>query len=84
MQEIAAVKKQLLSQNYKIDGQQQQLRNIKVRLGQPLKISGDLISTRMPAPEMIAQIEQHLSKKLERSVTVAFTVKLVTKNHFKE
>ncbi len=84
MQEIAAVKKQLLSQNYKIGGEQQQLRNIKVRLGQPLKISGDLISTRMPGPKMIAQIEQHLSKKLEQSVTVTFTVRLVTKSHFIE
>ena len=84
MQEIAAVKKQLLSQQYKIGGQQQQLRNIKVRLGQPLKVSGDLISTQMPGPETVAQFEQYLSKNLGRPVTVAFTVRLVTKNYFKE
>jgi hypothetical protein len=67
MQEIAAVKKQL-SQDYNIGGQTQQLRNIKVRLARPLKISADLISTHMPDPQELATLEKQLSKQLGQAV----------------
>jgi uncharacterized hydrophobic protein (TIGR00271 family) len=82
MQEIAVIKKQLLSQNYKFSGQLQQLQNIKVRLGYPLKINSDLISTHMPGPEMLVLFEQHLAKKLGRPVAVNFSVHLVTESYF--
>jgi len=83
MQKIAVVKKQLLSQNYQINGQQQQLRNIKVRLGEPVRISGDLISTQIPNTPMMALFEEHISQKLGYPVSVDFSVRLVTKNYFK-
>ena len=82
MQKIAAVKKQLLNQNYQIGGQNQQLRNIKVRLGDPLKINGDLISSHIPDQKMLAQFEQHLADQLGQPVTVDFSVRLVTENYF--
>ncbi len=84
MQEVAAVKKQLLSQNYQIGGQQQQLRNIKVRLGSPLKISGELISTQIPDTKMLLQFEKHLRDQLGQPVIVDFSVRLVTGKHFKQ
>lgn len=83
MQEIAAVKERLRSHDYEIGGQLQQLRNIKVRLGDPLKITSDLISTRLPDPKMMKLFEQHLAKKLDRPVVVDFSVRLVTESHFK-
>lgn len=84
MQEIAAIKKQLLTQNYQIGGQQQKLRNIKVRLDQPLKISGDLISTHMQGPQQLVLFEQHLSDILGRPVTVDFSIRLVTSKSFSQ
>ncbi len=83
MQKIAAVKKQLMSQNYQINGYPQQLRNIKIRLGEPLKISADLISTRMPEPEMLVIFEQQLGDTLKQRVAVDFSVRLVTDNYFR-
>ena len=83
MQEVAAVKKQLLSQNYEIGGQQQQLRNIKVRLGNPLRISGSLISTHIPDTNMLKQFEQYLEDQLGQPVVVDFSVRLVTEKHFR-
>ncbi|WP_428356481.1 DUF389 domain-containing protein [Methyloprofundus sp.] len=84
MQEIAAVKKQLLSQDYNIAGHTQQLRNIKVRLGRPLKISADLMTTHMPNPVALAAFEQQLSRQLgQQSVAIDFSVRLVTANYFK-
>ena len=81
MQEIATVKQQLLTENYQIGGQHQKLRNIKVRLGQPLKISGDLMTTSIPTPQMLFLFEQHLGNTLGRPVAVDFTVRLVTNNY---
>jgi len=83
MQKIAVVKKQLLSQNYQINGQQQQLRNIKVRLGQPVRISGDLISTQIPNTQMMVLFEKHIAQKLGYPVSVDFSVRLVTQSYFK-
>jgi uncharacterized membrane protein len=83
MQEIAAVKKQL-SQDYNIGGQTQQLRNIKVRLARPLKISADLISTHMPDPQELATLEKQLSKQLGQAVTIDLSVRLVTENYFSQ
>ena len=84
MQEIATVKQQLLTENYQIGGQHQKLRNIKVQLGQPLKISGDLMTTRLPTPQMLFLLEQHLGKTLGQPVAVDFTVRLVTNNFINE
>ena len=84
MQKVAEVKKQLLSQNYQISGQQQQLRNIKVRLGSPLKISGDLISTHIPDSQVMSLLEQQITKKLGHPVTVDFSVRLVTEGYFNQ
>ncbi len=84
MQKIAAVKKQLISQNYVLAGQSQQLRNIRVRLGKPFKISADLMMTRMPAPHELAAFEQQLSDQLGHPVSVDFSVRLVTDNFFKQ
>jgi len=84
MQTIAAVKKQLLSQNYEINGQLQQLRNIKVRLDTPMKINGDLVTTSTPTPQMLLAFEQHLSNKLNTAVTIDLSVRLVTESYFKK
>lgn len=84
MQKVAVIKKQLVSQNYQINGQQQQLRNIKVRLGRPVKVSADLISTQIPDTQVIALFEKHLSKKLGHSVAVDFSVRLVTDDYFNQ
>jgi len=84
MQTIAAVKKQLLSQNYEINGQLQQLRNIKVRLGTPMKINGDLVTTSTPSPQMLLAFEQHLSNRLNTPVAIDFSVRLVTESYFKK
>ncbi len=82
MQKIATVKKQLLSQHYRINGTPQQLRNISVRLGKPLKISADLISTHLPTPQELANFERQLSKTLQQAVAIDFSVRLVTANYF--
>lgn len=84
MQTIAEVKKQLLSQNYKINGQIQQLQNIKVRLGTPMRINGDLITTSTPTPQTLLAFEQYLSNKLSTTVTIDLSVRLVTKHYFKQ
>ncbi len=84
MQQIEAVKKQLISQDYTIGGQNQQLRNIKVRLVRPLKISADLISTHMPNPQELAALEKQLSEQLGQAVTIDLSVRLVTKNYFSQ
>jgi len=84
MQQIEAVKKQLLSQDYTIGGQNQQLSNIKVRLVRPLKISADLISTHMPNPQELATLEKQLSEQLGQAVTIDLSVRLVTKNYFSQ
>jgi len=84
MQEIATVKKQLLSTNYKIGGYYQQLRNIKVRLGNPLKVSSDLITTKNLDADVLLQFEHYLSKQIGRPVIVDFNVRLVTDLYFKD
>ena len=83
MQKIAHIKRQLLSETYHIAGQNQQLRNIKVRLGSPLKVSADLIATRIPDAQLPVLFEQYLSEKLSTPVAVDFSVRLVTEQHFK-
>jgi len=82
MQQIAVVKKQLLGQNYHIGGQQQQLRNVKVWLGEPLKISADLIGTQLPDASILAQFEQHFAEQFGKAVTVDFSVRLVAESYF--
>ncbi len=82
MQEIATIKKQLLTQRYRIGGQQQQLRNVKVRLGNPLKISSDLIGTTIPDAKLLMQFEQHLTEQFGRPITVDFSVRLVSNKYF--
>ncbi len=84
MQKIAAVQQQLLSHTYHINNQQQKLRNIKVGLGDPLKISGELVSTRLPDQKMLSLFEQHIAKKLGQTVVVDFSVRLVTEGYFKQ
>ncbi len=83
MQEVAAIKKQLLSQNYHIGGQQQQLRNIKVRLGNPLKISADLMGTQVPDSHILRQFERLFTEQFAKPVRVDFSVSLVTADYFK-
>nr|WP_305906805.1 TIGR00341 family protein [Methylomarinum sp. Ch1-1]MDP4519512.1 TIGR00341 family protein [Methylomarinum sp. Ch1-1] len=63
MQRIAAVKKQLLGHQYTLGGRRQQLRNIKVRLGEPMKVSAELITEQMPE----AQIPTLSRTKTERT-----------------
>ena len=82
MQKIAEVKQQVRSQTYDIAGQRQQLRNIKVRLGDPIMLSADLFTTQIPNPQMLVLFEQHLSEMLDHPVTVDFSVRLVTDSHF--
>lgn len=82
MQEIAGVKKQLINHQYDVAGHQYMLRNIKVRLGEPLRISADMISSRMPEPESMTIFEQQISQQLEQPVAIDFTVRLVTEDYF--
>jgi len=82
MQKVAVVKKQLLSQQFNIAGQYQQLRNIKVRLGQPIKISADLISSQIPDSKTLLLFEQFLTEQLGSPVAVDLSVRLVTEKHF--
>jgi len=84
MQKIATIKQQLVSQNYHFDQQKQQLRNIIVHLGDPIKINADLISTRMPNSQTLNKFEQLLSEQLQKPVTVDFSIRLVTENYFNE
>ncbi|NYT46776.1 MAG: hypothetical protein H0A75_03160 [Candidatus Methanofishera endochildressiae] len=60
------------------------MRNIKVRLARPLKISADLISTHMPDPQELATLEKQLSKQLGQAVTIDLSVRLVTENYFSQ
>jgi uncharacterized hydrophobic protein (TIGR00271 family) len=83
MQEIAGVKKQLINQNYEVAGQRHVLRNIKVRLGNPLRISADMISKKIPEPETMTKFEQQISQQLGQPVAIEFTVRLVTEGYFK-
>jgi hypothetical protein len=82
MQKTADIKHQLLRQNYQIDGQVLQLRNIKIRPGTPLRLNVDLISTSMPTPQLLNLFEQHLAKQLNQSVRVNFSVHMVTNSTF--
>jgi uncharacterized hydrophobic protein (TIGR00271 family) len=82
MQKMAEIKSRLLSQNYEIAGQVLQLRNIKFQSGTPLRLNADLISTRMPDPQLLTLFEQHLSDQLKQPVTVDFSVHMVTEGHF--
>jgi uncharacterized membrane protein len=82
MQKMAEVKKQLRSQNYEISGHVLQLRNIKLRVGTPLRISADLLSTQMLDAKVLTQFEQFLSDQLKQSVKVNFSVHMVTGDNF--
>lgn len=82
MQKIAAVEMQLLNQTYEIKGQPQRLRNIKVSLEEPMKLSAELVTTRMPDPQILALFEQYLTQQLGQPVVVELSVRLVTEKHF--
>lgn len=82
MQKIAAVKKQLSNRQYAYDGRRQQLRNIKVRLGDTMKISAELVTAQMPDTQILAWFEQSLSKQLGQAVVVELSVRLVSESHF--
>ena len=82
MQKMAEVKKQLRSQNYEISGYVLQLRNIKLRVGMPLRISADLLSTKMLDAKVLTQFEQLLSDQLKQPVKVNFSVHMVTGHNF--
>ncbi len=78
MQKTASIKKQLISRSYQIDGQKFRLRNVKIRLGSPLKINADLLSTRLPDSHFLKQVEASLGQQLKQTVTVDLSVHLVT------
>lgn len=78
MQNMAEVKKQLRSKNYEISGHTLQLRNIKLRAGTPLRVSADLLSTKMLDAALLSQFEQQLSDQLKQPVKVNFSVHMVT------
>jgi uncharacterized hydrophobic protein (TIGR00271 family) len=78
MEKMAVVKKQLLSQTYEISGHKVQLRNIKLRAGQPLRISADLLSTHFPTAESLGLFEKQLSEQLKQPVKVNFSMHMVT------
>lgn len=82
MQRMATIKKQFMSETYEIDGYTLRLRNIKIRLGNPLKIGADLLSTTIPDARVLSLFEQHLTKQISHPVKVDFEVHLVTENHF--
>lgn len=82
MQKIAAVEYQLLNQTYKIEGQYLRLRNIKVSLEKPMKLSAELVTTRMPGPHDLALFEKYLTEQLEQPVAVELSIRLVTEKHF--
>ncbi len=82
MRKMASIKQQLLSQNYQISGQTIKLSNIKIRSGSPIRVSANLISTRMPNHQILILLEQQLSKQLEIPISVDFSVHLVTNNYF--
>ncbi len=82
MQKMAEVKKQLRSQNYEISGHVLQLRNIKLRVGTPLRISADLLSTQMLDAKVLTQFERFLSDQLKQPVKVNFSVHMVTGHNF--
>jgi uncharacterized membrane protein len=78
MEKMAAVKKQLLSQTYEISGHKVQLRNIKLRAGQALRINADLLSTHFPTAKSLGLFEKQLSEQLKQPVKVNFSMHMVT------
>lgn len=82
MQKIAAVKKQLSNREYAFDGKRQQLRNIKVRLGETMKISAELVTTQIPDTRVLSWFEHSLGGQLGRPVAVELSVRLVSDRHF--
>lgn len=84
MQKMAVIKKQLRSTDYVINGIALQLRNIKVRTGEPLKISADLLSTKMPNAQLLKQFEKQLSTQLKQTVHVNFSVHMITELSFSQ
>lgn len=82
MQKIAAVKKQLSNREYAFDGKRQQLRNIKVRLGETMKISAELIATQIPDTRVLSWFEHSLGEQLGQPVAVELSVRLVSDRHF--
>lgn len=82
MQKVARIKQQLVSYEYQLSGQHQRLRNIKVRLGEPFRISADLVTAQIPDPAMLTLFEQHLAEQLGHAVSVDFSVRLVSEDYF--
>lgn len=83
MREVARVKQRLLGREYSLGGQRQRLRNIKVRLGDPFKISADLVTAKIPDPHLLNLFERHLTEQLGHAVKVDFSIRLVSEGYFK-
>ncbi len=81
MQKMAAVKNQLISRNYEISGQTLRLRNVKIRPGNPLRLSADLLSTTIPDTALLLSFEQQLAKQIGQAVKGDYSIHLVTENH---
>ncbi len=82
MQKVAAIKKQLLSQQFSIAGHVQQLSNIKVQLGDPVQISADLLSTKIPHNRMLMQLQESLTEQIGSSVALDLSIRVVSENYF--
>ncbi len=82
MQQVAKLKQQLLSQEYRLGGHRQRLRNIKVRLGDPFVVSADLITAQIPDPRMLGLFERHLAAQLGHEVSLDLSVRLVSERFF--
>ncbi len=70
MQTMAAIKKELLSQPFRLGKQVFRLRNIKIQLGEPLLIKADLLGTRLPDVEVLTQLEKQIASLLGQPVQV--------------
>ncbi len=70
MQTVATIKKDLSTQQFKLEKQVFRLRNIKIQLGKPLLIKADLLGTRLPDVEVLAQLEKQIARQLDQPVKV--------------
>ncbi|MDP2097563.1 MAG: DUF389 domain-containing protein [Methylobacter sp.] len=77
MEHIASIKQQLSGQTYMIEGQVVELRNIKVHHIEPLNLSADLLTNKMPDEEIFAQLEQQLAAELDKPARFSFAVHMV-------
>lgn len=77
MAHIASIRQQLSGQTYMIDGQVVELRNIKVHHVDPLNLSADLLTNKMPNENVFAQLEQRLVAELDKPTRFSFAVHIV-------